>query len=66
MTVDRIFDALASRPRREILAYQLNSIHNISYYCTLMAGMRDAIRADRFLAFRRQFYAQRNQPGAEH
>jgi queuine tRNA-ribosyltransferase len=51
---------------REILAYQLNSIHNISYYCTLMAGMRDAIRADRFLAFRRQFYALRHQPGAEH
>jgi queuine tRNA-ribosyltransferase len=41
---------------REILAYQLNSIHNLHYYCTLMAGMRDAIRADRFLAFRRQFY----------
>ena len=25
---------------REILAYQLNSIHNLHYYCTLMAGMR--------------------------
>ena len=51
---------------REILAYQLNSIHNITYYCTLMAGMRDAIREDRFLAFRRHFYALRHQPGAEH
>ena len=47
---------------REILAYQLNSIHNLHYYCTLMANMRDAIQADRFLAFRRQFYAQRTDP----
>lgn len=44
---------------REILAYQLNSIHNIHYYCTLMAEMREAIRDDRFLAFRRAFYQQR-------
>ena len=47
---------------REILAYQLNSIHNLHYYCTLMAEMRKAIRADRFLAFRKQFYAQRTEP----
>ncbi|WP_448874363.1 tRNA guanosine(34) transglycosylase Tgt [Desulfobulbus propionicus] len=47
---------------REILAYQLNSIHNLHYYCTLMAQMREAIEADRFLAFRRQFYQQRTQP----
>ena len=46
---------------REILAYQLNSIHNLHYYCTLMAGMREAIREDRFLAFRRSFYQQRTQ-----
>ncbi|MDY0390791.1 MAG: tRNA guanosine(34) transglycosylase Tgt [Desulfobulbus oligotrophicus] len=44
---------------REILAYQLNSIHNIHYYCTLMKEMRTAIREDRFLAFRRAFYQQR-------
>jgi len=44
---------------REILAYQLNSIHNLHYYCTLMAEMRQAIREDRFLAFRRTFYQQR-------
>ena len=47
---------------REILAYQLNSIHNLHYYCSLMAEMRQAIEADRFLAFRRQFYEQRTQP----
>jgi queuine tRNA-ribosyltransferase len=44
---------------REILAYQLNSIHNLHYYCTLMAGMRKAILEDNFLAFRRSFYQQR-------
>jgi queuine tRNA-ribosyltransferase len=47
---------------REILAYQLNSIHNLHYYCTLMAEMREAIREDRFFAFRRAFYQQRSQP----
>jgi queuine tRNA-ribosyltransferase len=47
---------------REILAYQLNSIHNLYYYCTLMADIRDAIQADRFLAFRSHFYAQRTDP----
>jgi queuine tRNA-ribosyltransferase len=46
---------------REILAYQLNSIHNLHYYCTLMAGMREAIQEDRFLAFRRDFYQQRTE-----
>jgi queuine tRNA-ribosyltransferase len=51
---------------REILAYQLNTIHNLHYYCTLMAGMREAIREDCFLAFRRTFYQQRTQPFVEH
>lgn len=44
---------------REILAYQLNSIHNLHYYCTLMADIRTAIADDRFLAFRKAFYEQR-------
>ena len=44
---------------REILAYQLNSIHNLHYYCTLMTTMREAIRQDRFLAFRSAFYQER-------
>lgn len=47
---------------REILAYQLNSIHNLHYYCTLMTDMRQAIAEDRFLDFRRKFYAQRESP----
>lgn len=44
---------------RELLAYQLNSIHNLHYYCSLMAGMRDAIQRDDFLSFRDNFYARR-------
>ena len=44
---------------REILAYQLNSIHNLHYYCNLMAQIREAIEHDRFLAFRQTFYQQR-------
>ena len=47
---------------REILAYQLNSIHNLHYYCTLMADMRQAIAEDRFVEFRRNFYVQREAP----
>ncbi|MCW5206540.1 tRNA guanosine(34) transglycosylase Tgt [Desulfobulbus sp. F5] len=43
----------------EILAYQLNSIHNLHYYCSLMAEMRKAIAADRFMEWRKAFYAQR-------
>jgi queuine tRNA-ribosyltransferase len=50
---------------REILAYQLNSIHNLYYYCTLMRAMQAAIRQDRFLAFRRAFYQQRTEPFIE-
>ena len=46
---------------REILAYQLNSIHNLHYYCSLMADMRRAIAEDRFMDFRKEFYAQREQ-----
>jgi len=41
---------------REILAYQLNTIHNLHYYVSLMKGMRQAIMEDRFEQFRRQFY----------
>ena len=47
---------------REILAYQLNSIHNISYYCSLMTEMRQAVKEDRFPAFRKQFYDRRDTP----
>jgi len=44
---------------RELLAYRLNSIHNIHYYVQLMAQMRHAIQEDRFAAFRRAFLQMR-------
>uniref|UniRef100_UPI004056265D tRNA-guanine transglycosylase n=1 Tax=Candidatus Electronema sp. TaxID=2698783 RepID=UPI004056265D len=43
----------------EILAYQLNSIHNLHYYCSLRAEMRKAIAEYRFVKWRKGFYAQR-------
>ena len=43
----------------ELLAYRLNTIHNIHYYCTLMETMRKAIEEDRFEAFRKEFYDKR-------
>lgn len=42
---------------REILAYRLNSIHNISYYCSLMSRMRSAIKDDNFDHFYSEFYS---------
>jgi len=44
---------------RELLAYRLNSIHNIHYYTQLMAQMRQAIAEDRFNVFRHTFYQMR-------
>ena len=49
---------------REILAYRLNTIHNIHYYISLMAEMRNAIVKDAFDDFRNNFYEQRT-PGSE-
>jgi queuine tRNA-ribosyltransferase len=42
----------------EILASTLLSWHNITYYQLLMAGMRDAIAAQAFAAFARDFAEQ--------
>lgn len=44
---------------RELLAYRLNTIHNLHYYMDLMAEMRDAINRDDFEAFRTRFYSTR-------
>ncbi len=44
---------------RELLAYRLNTIHNIHYYMELMAQMRKAIKHDRFIAFKKEFYSKR-------
>ena len=44
---------------KELLAYRLNTIHNIHYYTDLMTGVRKAVAEDRFEAFRRDFYSKR-------
>jgi queuine tRNA-ribosyltransferase len=44
---------------KELLAYRLNTIHNIYYYLNLMNQIRVAIRADKFQSFKKNFYAKR-------
>jgi queuine tRNA-ribosyltransferase len=46
---------------REILAYHLNTIHNLHYFVGLMGSMRKAIKEDSFLQFRNTFYAGRTE-----
>lgn len=43
----------------EILSSVLNTIHNVHYYLDLMKRVRKAIEEDRFLEFKREFYALR-------
>ena len=43
----------------EILGSMLNTIHNLHYYQTLMAGMRDAIASGGFAAFAADFHRDR-------
>ena len=47
----------------EILGAQLNTIHNLHYYQILMAGMREAIEAGNFEAFKVEFAAKRARLG---
>jgi queuine tRNA-ribosyltransferase len=49
----------------EILGARLNTIHNLFYYQALMRGMRDAIAAGAFAAFRGRFHADRARGPAE-
>jgi queuine tRNA-ribosyltransferase len=44
---------------RELLAYRLNTLHNLHYYLRLMDDMRGAIDRGEFLQWRREFYAMR-------
>lgn len=44
---------------KEILASRLGTLHNLVYYLNLMRQMRDAIRDDRFGAFKEDFYETR-------
>ncbi len=41
---------------RELLAYRLNTIHNIHYFISFMKHMREAILANEFESFRKAFY----------
>jgi queuine tRNA-ribosyltransferase len=41
---------------RELLAYRLNTIHNIHYFVSFMKQIREAILSDEFDSFRKAFY----------
>ena len=43
----------------EMLGAQLNTIHNLHYYLTLMQAIRTAIEADRYSTFVAEFHQQR-------
>lgn len=45
---------------RELLAYRLNTIHNLHYYLHLMEDMRHAIERGEFLQWRQRFYSARD------
>jgi len=47
----------------EILSAILGAIHNVRFYQRLMAEMREAILAARFLDWKRDFYAEYGEPG---
>ncbi len=44
---------------KELLAYRLNTIHNLNYYLGIMNEIRQAIEQGSFLEWRHQFYARR-------
>jgi len=44
---------------RELLAYRLNTLHNLHYYLDLVKQIRLAIQEDRFETFKKEFYIQR-------
>jgi queuine tRNA-ribosyltransferase len=49
---------------KEILASRLTTYHNLYFYHGLMAGLRAAIRENRFLAFREAFLRRYNEENA--
>jgi queuine tRNA-ribosyltransferase len=46
---------------KELLAYRLNSYHNIYYFTALMRQLREAILTGSLAQFRKTFYERRNQ-----
>jgi queuine tRNA-ribosyltransferase len=45
---------------RELLAYRLNTLHNLHFYLNLMRKVRAAIDQDRFSAWAREFHERRS------
>jgi queuine tRNA-ribosyltransferase len=45
---------------KELLAYRLNTLHNVYFFLNLMKQVREAIVKDEFEAFRENFYRNRN------
>ncbi len=45
---------------KELLAYRLNTLHNVHFFLNLMKQVREAIVADEFESFRKNFYRNRN------
>jgi len=43
----------------EMLGVRLNTVHNLWYYGSLMNGLRQAISANRFDDYRKDFYRRR-------
>ncbi|MDH4154680.1 MAG: tRNA-guanine transglycosylase, partial [Nitrospira sp.] len=48
---------------KEMLGARLNTIHNLWYFSELMRGIREAMRENRFPAFREAFYRRRERQG---
>lgn len=45
---------------RELLAYRLNTVHNLHYYLDLMENLRNAVADSRYTEFKRNFLSERN------
>jgi queuine tRNA-ribosyltransferase len=41
---------------KELLAYRLNTLHNVYFFLNLMKRVREAIEKDEFESFRKDFY----------
>jgi len=50
---------------KELLAYRLNSYHNLYYYLNLMAEIREAIFKGTLAEFKKKFYERRKGKGEE-
>lgn len=46
---------------KEMSVLRFNTIHNLYYYLNLMKNIREAVKEDRFLEFRKEFYKNRRE-----